>query len=37
VLDPDIHAPRPQFKYFYDEKAPSSVLAGMEEASKKLR
>ena len=37
ALDADIHASREQFKYFYDEKAPASVLAGMEEASKKLR
>src|SRR5207249_10571965 len=36
VLDADIHAPREQDKYFYDEKPPASVLAGMEEASKKL-
>ncbi len=35
-LDPDIHAPRDKFKYFYDEKDPSSVLAGMTEAEKKL-
>ncbi|HUE30875.1 MAG TPA: thioredoxin family protein [Verrucomicrobiae bacterium] len=36
-LDADIHAPRDTYKYFYDEKAPASVLGGMEEASKKLR
>jgi thiol-disulfide isomerase/thioredoxin len=30
----DIHAPREQFKYFYDEKNPESVLAGMETALK---
>ena len=36
-LDADIHAPRPQYKYFYDEKDPSSVLAGMDEAVKKLK
>jgi len=35
-LDPEIHAPRDQFKYFYDEKAPDSVLGGMDEALKKL-
>jgi len=35
-VDPDLHAPRPQFKYFYDEKNPDSVLAGMGEAAKKL-
>ena len=37
VLDADIHAPRDKFLYFYDERTPASVLAGMEEASKKLR
>ena len=36
-LDPDIHAPREKFKYFYDEKTPDSVLAGMSEAQKKLK
>lgn len=36
TLDADIHAPRPNFKYFYDESNPASVLAGMEEARKKL-
>ena len=36
-LDADIHARRPQYKYFYDEKDPSSVLAGMDEAVKKLK
>jgi len=30
----DIHAPRPQFKYFYNEAQPADVLAGMEQASK---
>jgi len=35
-LDPDIHAARDKFKYFYDEKTPDSVLAGMSEAQKKL-
>jgi thiol-disulfide isomerase/thioredoxin len=35
-LDADIHAPRPQYKYFYDEKEAASVLAGMDEALKKL-
>ena len=36
ALDADIHAPRPQFKYFYDEKDAASVLAGMDEALKKF-
>lgn len=35
--DYDIHAPRPQYAYFFDEKNPASLLAGMEEASRKLR
>ena len=37
TLDPDIHAPRDQFKYFYDEKNPDSVLAAMDAALKKLK
>jgi thiol:disulfide interchange protein len=37
VLDPDIHAPRDQFKYFFDERNPESVLAAMDVASKKLK
>lgn len=36
-LDDSIHAPRPQYKYFYDERNPESVLAGMDEALKKLK
>jgi hypothetical protein len=35
-IDKDIHAPRPQFKYFYDERDPNSVLAGMDSALKKF-
>ena len=35
-LDPEIHAPRDTYKYFYDEKQASSVLAGMDAALKKL-
>ena len=35
TLDQDIHAPRDQFKYFYDEHSPESVLAGMDQALKK--
>ncbi len=30
----DIHAPRPQYKYFYDENNPAGVLGGMEQALK---
>ncbi|MFN8642590.1 MAG: thioredoxin family protein [Candidatus Binatia bacterium] len=32
----EIHAPREQFKYFYDEKNPDSVLAAMTQAQKQL-
>jgi len=35
-LDPTIHAPRDHYQYFYDERDPASVLAGMSEAAKKL-
>ncbi|MGD9762103.1 MAG: thioredoxin family protein [Candidatus Binatia bacterium] len=37
VLDPDIHVPREQYKYFYDERRPDSILAGMDQALKKYR
>ncbi len=37
TVDADIHAPRDQFKYFYDEKNPDSVLAGMNAALKKYK
>ena len=36
-LDPSIHAPRDQYKYFYNESDPSSVLAGMDAALAKLK
>jgi thiol-disulfide isomerase/thioredoxin len=36
-VDPSIHAPREKFQYFYDEKEPASVLAGMDAALKKLK
>jgi thiol:disulfide interchange protein len=36
-LDPDIHAPRDKYVYFYDEKDPASVLAGMDKAVKALK
>jgi glutaredoxin len=36
-LAPTIHAPRERFKYFYDERKPGSLLAGMDEALQKLR
>ena len=32
----DIHAPREQFKYFYDERSAESVLGGMNAALKQL-
>jgi thiol:disulfide interchange protein len=35
TLNKDVHAPRPQYQYFYDEKDPVAVLAGMDEALKK--
>jgi hypothetical protein len=37
TLDPEIHAPREKYKYFYDERNPASVLAGMDTALKKLK
>ena len=36
TLDPEIHAPRPKFLYFYDERSPAGLLAGMSEALRKL-
>ena len=35
--DFDIHAPRPKYAYFYDERNPGSLLAGMTTALQKLR
>lgn len=35
-VEAGIHAPREQFKYFYDERNPASLLAGMDAALKKL-
>jgi len=32
-----VHAPRDQYKYFYDESDPKSLLAGMDAALAKLR
>jgi len=37
TLDPALHAPRDQYKYFYDEHDPKAVLAAMEAAKKKLK
>jgi thiol:disulfide interchange protein len=36
TLAPEVHAPRQQYKYFFDEKDPASVLAGMDAALAKL-
>lgn len=36
-LDPGLTEERPQYKYFYGEKDPKSLLAGMDRALKKLR
>lgn len=36
TLDPEIHAPRPKFLYFYDERSPASLLDGMGQALRKL-
>jgi len=37
TLEPAIHAPRDQYQYFYDEKNPAGVLAGMDQALAKLK
>jgi hypothetical protein len=37
VLAPDIHAPRANFRYFYDERDPAGILAGMDAARRTLR
>jgi len=37
TLAADIHAPRPKFLYFFDERNPASILAGMKQAIEKLR
>ena len=36
-LDPGLHAPRDNYRYFYDEKDPASVLGGMSAALAKLK
>ena len=36
TLDPAISAPRPEYKYFYDERDPAQLLAAMDSALKKL-
>ena len=37
TLDADLHAPRAEYKYFYDEHDPAQLLAGMDAALKKLK
>ncbi|MBI3767684.1 MAG: thioredoxin family protein [Deltaproteobacteria bacterium] len=37
ALDPEIHAPRGQFRYFYDETQPGDILNGMDTALKKMK
>jgi thiol:disulfide interchange protein len=37
TLDPDLTAPRPEYKYFYDEREPAQILGGMDAALKKLK
>jgi protein-disulfide reductase (glutathione) len=37
TLAPEIRQPRDQFKYFYDEKSPAGILAGMDDALTKLK
>ena len=37
TLDADLHAPRAEYKYFYDERDPAQLLAGMDAALKKLK
>lgn len=36
-LDTELNTGRPQYKYFYDEKSPDSILAGMDRALAKLK
>lgn len=36
-LDPSIAAPRPNYRYFYDEQRAEGLLAGMQQALQKLR
>jgi thiol:disulfide interchange protein len=37
TLDPTLTAPRPEYKYFYDEKDPAPLLTSMDAALKKLK
>src|SRR5262245_52133916 len=36
AVDPEVHAPRDKFRYFFDERDPASLLAGMDAAKKRL-
>jgi thiol-disulfide isomerase/thioredoxin len=36
-LQADIHAPRPKFQYFFDEKDPGSILAAMDTAAERAK
>ena len=35
TMNPEIQARKDQYKYFYDEKDPASLLAGMQKAKEK--
>lgn len=37
TADPEIHAPRPKYKYFYDERDATSILGGMDAALARLK
>jgi protein-disulfide reductase (glutathione) len=37
TLDVSLTAPRTEYKYFYDEKDPASILGGMDRALQKLK
>lgn len=37
TLDPEIHEQRDQYKYFYSESNPDSILGGMDRALAKLK
>lgn len=37
TLDPDLKAPRDNYKYFYNESDPAQLLASMDAAQKKLK
>lgn len=37
TLEPSLHAPRDQYKYFYSESDPKGILGGMDAALAKLK